>query len=151
MDTVRQHLVALLEGGQAYDTFDSITSGFKPSDRGRIPSGAEHSAWQILEHMRLALRDILDFTQNENGDYAEKAWPEGYWPGAASGDWNETIKAYRADLMEMKSLVKDRKRDLFAPFPWGDGQTLFREAALAADHAAYHLGQLVGLQRWLKS
>jgi hypothetical protein len=151
MDPLRLHVIALLKGGQAYDTFDDVVNEFAPEQRGIIPPGAEHSPWQIVEHMRIALRDILDFSQNEKGDYKHLDWPEGYWPKEALGDWEETIRSYRADMEEMERLVNDPERNLFQPFPWGDGQTLLREALLAADHAGYHLGQLVELKRWIST
>jgi len=153
VDAIRQHVVALLKGGQAFDTFDHVLQEFKPEDRGIVPTGAEQSAWQIVEHMRLALRDILDYSQNENGTYREKAWPIDYWPSSRLPNpkaWDETVKAYRHDLAELEALVSDESRDLFRPFPWAEGHTLLREALLAADHAAYHLGQLIELKRWIE-
>ncbi len=147
---LREHLVKLLRGGQAYDTFEEIASEWTPELRTRIPNGVEHSAWQILEHMRICLRDILDFSQNEEETYVERKWPDEYWPStpgpADSNGWDQTVRAYLADREEMDALVRDPNRDLFSPFPWGDGQTLLREALLAADHASYHLGQLVTLR-----
>jgi hypothetical protein len=151
MDPIRSHVIALLRGGQAFDTFDNMVASFAPDERGKVPAGAEHSAWQILEHLRIALRDILDFTQNEQGTYHELAWPDDYWPSEAEGDWEKSLRSYRADVAEMEGLISDESRSLTEPFPWGDGQTLLREALLAADHAAYHLGQLVELKRWLGS
>lgn len=153
LQSLREHIVRLLNGGQAYDTFEDIVAEIPADQRGVIPSGAEHSAWQILEHIRIALRDILDFSQNENGTYVEKSWPQDYWPATPAppkeGGWENTIQAFLADRKSLESLIMDPKRDLFAPFPWGDGQTLLREALLAADHASYHLGQLVIVQRLL--
>ncbi|HWA83707.1 MAG TPA: DinB family protein [Fimbriimonadaceae bacterium] len=152
MDQIRQHLVAALRGGQAYDTFDGIVAEFKPGEYDIVPPGARHSAWQILEHMKISLRDILDFCQNEDGSYEELDWPAEYWPESQSpvpGGWEQTIEAYHADLREFVGLIRDESRDLFTPFSWGQGQTLFREALLVADHAAYHLGQLVELHRWI--
>ena len=154
MDPVREHVLKLLSGGQAYETFDSIVGEFGPSERGIVPNGAEHSAWQIIEHMERALRDILDFTQNERGAYREKDWPADYWPESPLPDpdgWDRTLRSYRADLAEMEALVRNESLDLYKTFPWGNGQTLLREALLAADHAAYHLGQLVQLKRWIAS
>jgi len=149
IQSLREHLVAQLRGGQAYDTFDDIVGEFPPDLRGAVPDKAEHSAWQILEHMRLSLRDILEFSKNEDGSYAEKNWPDDYWPKDPnppdSTSWPHSVKAYQQDLEEMQELVQ--AGDLFAKFPWGQGQTLLRETMLAADHAAYHLGQLVILRR----
>lgn len=143
----------MLRGGQAYDTFDAIIGDFSPELRGVVPAKAGRSAYQIVEHLRRSLRDILDFSQNEDGSYKESAWPDDYWPQDPAPPrqdaWDEAVQAYKRDLSEMEGLVSDRASDLFRPFPWGDGQTLLREALLAADHAAYHLGELVMLRRVL--
>ena len=148
---LRRHLVELLQGGTAFDTFEDVVGSFSESDRFSVPKGAEYSAWQIVEHLRIALRDILEFTDNEDGSYKEMNWPDDYWPKEASGDWDATVAAYLADRKHMESLVKDTSKDLFRAFPWGSGQTLLREVMLAASHEAYHVGQLVELQRWLAS
>lgn len=150
--TLRDHLLAQLHGGQAYDTFDDIVDEFSPEQRGIVPDGAEHSAWQILEHMRLSLRDILDYCRNEDGKYTEKNWPADYWPKEAepptSNSWDDSKKAYLSDLSEFEELV--RTGDLTAPFAWSEqGHTLLRETLLVSDHAAYHLGQLVLLRELL--
>ena len=152
MDALRQHVVALLKGGQAYGTFDEIVADFAVEELGLVPKGAERSPWQIVDHMRTALRDILDFSQNETGTYVERKWTDEYWPDRPTpepGAWEQTIAAYLEDVAELEGLIGDPNRDLFAVFPWGDGQSLLREALLAADHAAYHLGQLVELRRWI--
>lgn len=152
MDPLRKHVVELLSGGEAFDTLDSILEEFAMEDRGVVPEGAERSPWQILEHMRRSIQDILDFTENENGDYAEKEWPADYWPKESSAGpevWHESLTAYKAALSRIEELVQDESRDLFEPFPWGSGQTLLREVLLVANHAAYHLGELVELKRWI--
>ncbi len=151
MDGLRKHLIELLGGGQAYDTFEDVVKSFEASERFMVPEGAEHSAWQIIDHMCRALDDILEFSMNEDGSYKEKNWPDEYWSKKAVGNWDETVNAYLASRLRMEKLVKDAKRDLFAVFPWGEGQTLLREALLAADHQAYHVGELVELQRWLNA
>ena len=105
----------------------------------------------MLEHIRIAQRDILDFSRG--GDYEELNWPADYWPAApkppSASDWDESVTAVKTDLAALKALVEDPKSDLFAPFPWGDGQTLLREALLVADHNAYHLGEMMVLKRIL--
>ncbi|HZT41563.1 MAG TPA: DinB family protein [Chthonomonadaceae bacterium] len=155
LHSLREHVVRLLEGGQAYDTFSDIVAEFSADQRYVVPPGAEYSAWQILEHLRIALRDILDFSRNENGTYVELNWPQDYWPATPAPPdvrgWDSTINAFLADRKALEALVLDPKKDLFAPFPWGAGQTLLREALLAADHASYHLGQLVMVRRLLDS
>ncbi len=153
MHELRRHLIKLLHGGQAFDSFDHIVSEFLPSQRFAILNGAERSAWQILEHLRLALRDIHDFSTNEDGHYVELKWPDELWrDNPLNGDemlWNETVNGYRAEKSEFERLIDDPKRELFAQFPWGDGQTLCREAMLVAEHEAHHLGQLMMLLRML--
>src|ERR1700712_4650168 len=101
LSALRKHVTALLRGGQAYEPFEAIIDDFPPALRGIVPKSAEHSAWQILEHMRFTLRDILDFTRNENGSYVQPEWPKDYWPSEAAppeeGDWITTRGAYLAD------------------------------------------------------
>jgi len=145
---LRTHLIALLDGGQAYETMATILKSIPHKDHHRIPKGAEHSAWQILDHMVFTLNDIIEFSDNADGKYREKSWPDDYW-SKGKGDWDKSLRAYRRARKRLEALVLDSKRDLFKPFPWGDGQTLLREALLAADHQSYHLGELVQLQRWL--
>jgi hypothetical protein len=145
---LREHLAAALKGGLAFDTFENVIKDFKPADRGRIPPGSEHSAWQIVEHLRLSLEDILEFSNNEDGSYKEKDWPAGYWPKESLGNWDATVNEYLQTRVRLEKLVADG--DLYRVFPWGDGQTLLREAILAGNHEAYHVGELVELQRWLE-
>lgn len=152
MEALKKHLVAALRGGLAYDTFDNIVGEFEPAHRGIVPDGAERSAWQILEHMRLCLRDILDYSQNDDGRYREMDWPEEYWPKNAEpqeGAWEKTVGQYVIDMRELELLVMDPERDLFTPFPWAKEHTLLREVLIATDHQAHHLGQLIELKRWI--
>jgi len=147
----RDHLIWLLEGGHAHTKFDDAVKGF-PLDRiGTRPKAAPYSAWELLEHMRIAQNDILRFSLS--ADYVSPAWPEGYWPAAPAPkqqtDWARSIRAFRKDLGVFIALIRDPAQDLYQTFPWGDGQTLMREALLIADHNSYHLGQLVLLRRLL--
>ena len=148
---LREQLIDLLGGGNAHAAFDDAIRGI-PLDRvGIRPHNTPHSAWELLEHMRLAQNDILQFSQS--AEYKSPQWPEGYWPESAapqrSGQWKESIDGFRADLEAFEALLRDPARDLHAPFPWGDGQTLLREALTIADHNSYHLGQLVLVRRLL--
>lgn len=150
---LRQHLRALLRGGQAHVTFDQAIDKF-PLDRiGLRPEGAPHSAWELLEHMRIAQNDILLFSKSAK--HVSPQWPEGYWPASEApqrkAQWAESVKAFRADLAAFERLILNPQKDLYQPFPWGDGQTLLRETLLAADHNAYHLGQLVLVRRLLSA
>jgi len=148
---LRQHLLDLLRGGNAHATFDAAVTDLPSPLRGKKPEGAEHTAWQLLEHLRIAQWDILEFSRSAK--HVSPKWPEGYWPKSAAppsqAAWNNSIRKFRADLKAMTKLIADKKRDLYAPIPHGDGQTLLREALLVADHNAYHVGQLVLLRRLL--
>jgi len=151
--SLREHLAYLLAGGGAHVHFDQAVARLPASLRGVKPSGAPYTAWQILEHMRIAQWDILEFSRN--AAHVSPKWPDGYWPesGAPSTSraWSQSVRAFQADLEAMIALVENPATDLFARIPHGDGQTVLREALLVADHNAYHLGQLVLLRKLLKS
>jgi hypothetical protein len=147
----REQLVQLLRGGHAHATFDDVIRDF-PLDRvGVRPAGAPHSAWELVEHMRIAQKDILEFSRS--AEYVSPQWPEGYWPKSPApkreSQWNESVLAFHHDLARFEALIQDPAQDLNRKFPWGDGQTLLREALLIADHNSYHLGQLVLVRRLL--
>jgi hypothetical protein len=148
---LREHLVSLLKGGGAHVNFDDAVKGLPVSLCGRRPEGAEHSPWELVEHMRIAQWDILEFSRKAK--HKSPDWPSGYWPKTPappnSAAWNKTVKAFQADLKAMCQLVKRPSTDLYARIPHGDGQTVLREALLVADHNAYHLGQLVLVRRLL--
>jgi uncharacterized damage-inducible protein DinB len=150
-EALRQHVLDLLRGRNAHADFDSVVADFPSRLRGAKPPGAPHSAWQLLEHMRIAQSDILEFSRDAK--HKSPPWPEGYWPkneappNAAA--WNNSLRSFRADWKAMAKLVADKKTDLFAKIPHGTGQTILREALLVADHNAYHLGQMVILRRLL--
>jgi DinB family protein len=148
---LRDHLLSLLRGGGAHLDFDAAVGGLPPELRGAKPAGQPHTPWRLLEHMRIAQWDILEFSRNPR--HVSPPFPQGYWPaGEAPPDevaWDRSVAAFRADLKAMQDLVADPATDLFAPIPHGEGQTVLREALLVADHNAYHLGQLVLLRRLL--
>jgi hypothetical protein len=148
---LREHLLYLLNGGGAHAGFNAAIEGLPVALRGKRPKGAEHSAWEIVEHMRLAQSDILEFSRNPK--HVSPPWPIGYWPKTQappnSTAWNKTVKAFAADLKAMCDLVSDSSTKLYARIPHGDGQTILREALLIADHNAYHLGELVLVRRQL--
>jgi DinB superfamily len=142
---LREHLVALLRDGHAHMTFDAVVRAF-PLDRvGIRPRGLPHSAWELLEHIRLAQLDILRFSQS--ADYVSPAFPEGYWPKSAAPErpsqWNASIRRYRKDLGEFEAMILDATQNLYSTLPWGSGQTVLREALTIADHTSYHVGQLL--------
>ena len=150
---LRQHLLALLKGGHAHATFAEVIKKF-PTDRiGERPGGVQHSAWELLEHLRLAQRDILVFSKSAK--YKAPKWPDDYWPSSPApkrkAQWQQSVNAFQADLAAFEKLLLNPKSDLYKPFPWGDGQTLLREALLIADHNAWHLGQLMLVRRLLEA
>jgi hypothetical protein len=148
---LRKHLIELLGGRGAHADFDEAIEGLPEELRGARVKDVPFTSWRLLEHLRLAQWDILEFSRN--GKHKSPKWPEGYWPdGDAppnSAAWDASVAAFRRDLGEMEKLVKDPSNDLFAPIPHGQGQTLLREALLAADHNSYHVGQLILLRRLL--
>ena len=148
---LREHVLYLLDGGGAHAKFDEVVADIPPKLLGQKPAGLPHSLWMLLEHLRIAQRDILEFSRNPK--HASPKWPEGYWPAAeaspSAAAWSASVEKFRQDLKAMQDLVKDPKTDLFAKIPWGDGQTVLREALLLADHNAYHLGQMLDVRRLL--
>lgn len=150
-ERVRQLLIELIHGGHAHATFDDVLDGFPVHRAGERPKGAPHTAWELLEHLRIAQLDILEFSRS--ADWRSPPWPEGYWPDSSAPErdeqWHESIRQCRRDRAEFEAMVLDPQRDLYEPFPWGAGQTLMREAMLVADHNAWHLGQLMMLRRML--
>jgi hypothetical protein len=149
--SLRQHLLDLLTSSHAHADFEAALRNLPAALRGKRPKGAEHSPWQLLEHLRIAQWDILEFSSDAR--HVSPEWPRGYWPaGAAPPDekaWEKSVRAFRKDLKAFCALVADPGTDLYARFPHGDGQTLLREALLLADHNAYHVGQLVLVRRLL--
>lgn len=147
---LREHVLYLLGGGGAHLDFERAIGGLKPSLRGKKPKGVPYSPWSLLEHMRLAQWDILEFTVNPK--HVSPDWPSGYWPRKdkpTTAAWNKAVRQFRADLKTMQKLVADPRTDLYAHIPHGNGQTYLREALLVADHNAYHLGQFVIVRRLL--
>lgn len=148
---LRQQLAKALDWHEAHADLSAATDKFPAELRGKVPQGFPHSAWQLLEHIRIALWDIYEFCRNPQHKSPE--WPEGYWPKTPAppndAAWEHSIQAIHEDLEGMRTLITDAKHDLFAPLGGGSGQTLFREALLIADHNAYHLGQLVLVRKAL--
>ena len=149
---LRERLVYLLEGRGAHVSFDEATRDFPPDRAGERPDGCPHSPWELLEHMRLAQRDILDFCLDEA--YEAPDWPADYWPETSAppseAAWHESRTQFGEDRQALLRLVEDASVDLFARVPAGEEQqTFLREALLVADHNAYHLGQLVLVRRLL--
>ena len=148
---LRKQLMELLDGENAHITFDKAAAGFPVEHVGVRPSGSPHSAWELVEHLRIAQHDILAFCGGSDVPYQELKWPDEYWPAspapATPAEWTKSLKAVRRDMDRFLALLRDPKRNLSEPFPWGKGQTLLREAFLIADHNAYHVGQLMLVRR----
>ncbi len=152
-DLLVAQLLALLRGGQAHIDFNTAIKDFPAEKRSVVPDHLPYSAWQILEHLRITQRDILNFSSPPTGGYQPMLWPDSYWPRAAEPPtpraWEETVAAIAADAAKFEALLTRPNVDLYKPFAWGQGQNLLREALLIADHNAYHLGELVVLRRIL--
>jgi DinB superfamily len=149
--SLREHLLHLLEGKGAHSNFETAVKDLPVALREKRPKGAAHSPWEVLEHLRIAQWDILEFSRDARHESPE--FPGGYWPSAPAPPnakaWKKSVDAFRADLSALAAIVANESTDLFAPIPHGNGQTILREALLVADHNAYHLGELVLLRRLL--
>jgi hypothetical protein len=151
---LRSELKKLLDGGQAHATFASAVKDLPAKLRGVVPAGLPYSAWQIVEHIRIAQRDILDFSRNSDGSYKPRKWPDSYWPEnpepPSEEAWDEAIRQIGEDREAFETLLNCASdHTLVAPFAWGEGHTLLREALLIADHDGYHTGELIVLRRLL--
>ena len=149
--SLRKHVLALLSGGNAHISFDDFVADFPVDACGRKIEGLPYTAWQVLEHMRIAQWDILEFSRDAS--HKSPKFPKGYWPepdepGNAEF-WKNTVERFREDLKQMEELVADQSIDLFEKIPHGKGQTILRQALLIADHNAYHLGALLVMRRIL--
>lgn len=148
---IRAQLAKALDWGQAHADFDRAVEGLAPGLRGRRPGGSLHSPWEILEHLRIAQHDILDFAVNPG--YEEMAWPGDYWPGTpeppSEAAWDASIAAFRRDRSAVKRLAMNSRLDLSARIPHGSGQTYVREILLVLDHNAYHVAELIAVRRLL--
>ena len=149
--SLRQQLARLLSWSDAHVSLDDAVAGLPVALRGKVPGGLPYSAWQLVEHMRFTQADILEFCVSRS--YREKSWPKDYWPSSAAPptkvSWSASIAGFGADRRALERLVLNPRRDLLAIVPSGTDQTLLREVVLAADHAAYHVGQLVAVRRLL--
>lgn len=151
-DTVlRQHLLDLLTGSNAHADFEAAIKDLPANLRGKRPTGADHSPWELLEHLRIAQWDILEFSRDAK--HKSPDWPSGYWPSSPNPPdekaWDKSVRAFRKNLKTFCDLIADPATDLYAKIPHGDGQTILREALLIADHNAYHVGQLVLVRQLL--
>ncbi len=148
---LRAQLVEFLRGGSAHADFTSVVDGFPKEVHGVKPKGSPYTAWQLLEHIRIALDDLYDFSTNSH--YAQPDWPADYWPKEeappSSAAWEASVRAVKNGLADFEKLIGDPDTNFHATIPWGSGQTILREVLLAGQHTSYHLGQLVLLRREL--
>jgi len=144
-------LQELLLGGQAHATFTDAVKDLAVKLQGTVPEGMPYSIWQLVEHIRITQWDILEFSYNPK--HESPAWPEGYWPAETTPPdktaWKNSIAQIDKDLKAFITLLKAPDSDLYAPFSWGTGQTLLREAMLIADHTSYHTGEIIVIRRIL--
>jgi hypothetical protein len=151
--TLRDHLALLLDSDSAHLKFEDAVKDFPEELRGIRPAGGAHSPWELLEHLRIAQWDILEFTRSAK--HVSPEWPSGYWPATQAPPdaraWDDSITKFRADQHALLAIAKDESTDLYSPIPHGDGQTVLRELLLTADHNAWHLGQLILVRRQLES
>jgi hypothetical protein len=148
---LRDHLLELLKGGHGHATFDKAVEDLPANLRGAKASGLPHTVWQLVEHLRIAQWDILEFSRDK--DHVSPDFPKGYWPETTEppdeAAWEKSVETFRKDLQAVQDLVADPKTDLYAKLPWGDGQIVLREAMLVADHNAYHVAQIVSVRQVL--
>jgi hypothetical protein len=152
-DPLRTHLARVLDWEEAHVTFDKAVEGVPDDTRGATAPGFEHSLWQLIEHLRIAQFDLLDFCANPKYEHAMN-WPDDYWPSNATPPdahaWDRSIATFKKDREALKALVANPAFDLYAPVPTGNArQTGLRTVLLALDHNAYHIGQLVDVRRAL--
>ena len=149
--SLREHVLNLLKGDGAHVDFEAAVKDLAANLRGKRPKGAEHSPWEVLEHLRIAQWDILEFIRNPK--HVSPEFPSGYWPRSETPPsekaWDHAVAAFRADLKAISDLLATDATDLFAPLPHAQDKTILREALLVADHNSYHLGELVLLRRLL--
>jgi uncharacterized damage-inducible protein DinB len=150
-NAIRQQLAAVLSWKDAHVTFEAAVAGLPPEARSARPAGVPYSAWQLVEHVRIAQHDILDFCRN--AAYEEMAWPDDYWPASPeppdAGAWEASLRAYAEDRAALERLALNPELDLTSTIPHGTGQTYLRELLLVADHTAYHVGELIVVRRLL--
>lgn len=150
---MRDQIARALDWGEAHADFDKAVAGLAPDLRGRRVHGLPHSAWEILEHLRIAQHDILDFATNAN--YEVMTWPDEYWPSSpeppSQNAWDDSVTQFKRDRAALKKLAVDPKVDLAARIPHGEkaSQTYLRAVLLVIDHNAYHVGELVLVRRLL--
>ena len=148
---IAEELISLIEKGNAHASFEDSVAGMSIDLLTTVPEGLPYSVWGLAEHMRITQWDILKFSSGPG--HESPKWPDEYWPAVdekiTQEKWEATLESIRKDREEFFELLKDEKTDLYTPFAYGDGQSLFREALLIADHNSYHTGEIIILRRLL--
>ena len=147
--TNRKHLLASLQGRNAHLSFEKTIKDFPADYYNKKISGVEYSCWDLLEHLRIAQWDILDFIENPN--YKPIEWPDAYWP-KDKGDaekWQASVKNYLHDRKKLEAMVMDNAIDLYSPIPHIPDRTIFQEILIIIDHNSYHTGQLLLIRKAL--
>ncbi len=147
---LRDHLLEMLRGGSAHVDLATVVDDFPAKLTGTKSKNVPYTPWQLLEHMRMTVNDLLLFSTDPK--YVAPKWPDDYWPAKETpqaGEWEASVKALKADLAAFEGMVRDPKANLYAKIPWGDGQTLLREVLLVSQHNSYHLGEMVLMRREL--
>jgi hypothetical protein len=148
-DELREQLLALIRGGHAHMSFDKVVSDFPIERINTRPPNVAYTPWHLLEHMRIAQWDILEFIRNP--DHVSPEWPEGYWPDekqdADAAQWQATIEAFGSNQQALEAMINDRQVDLLADLSHAEGYTILREILLVSDHNAYHIGELAVLRQ----
>lgn len=146
---VRQQLLALLNGGNAHMTFEQAVADFPDEHFNTRPLNIPYTPWHILEHLRIAQWDILDFIRNP--DYITPEWPKEYWPDseatAHQEQWDKTINSFLENLQSLRDIVSDPETDLYGPIPHAPDYNIFREMLVVSDHNAYHIGEFAILRQ----
>ena len=147
-----KELEELINKGNAHASFDEAVKGISHQLLGSVPNDLPYSIWQLVEHIRIAQWDILEFSRNPR--HQSIKWPDDYWPKertpADPKDWKKSLDQIASDRKAFITLLHDAGEDLYTPFPYGDGQSLLREALLIADHTSYHTGEIILLRRILE-
>jgi hypothetical protein len=146
---LREELLAVLRGGNAYMPFDRQVADFPEADMNTCPPNVPYTPWHLLEHIRIGQNDILEFIRDPK--YVSPEWPKGYWPASSEkadrARWDETLRGFRTDMADLEAMVKDPATDLTAPIPHAPTYTILREILLVADHNAHHLGEFAILRQ----
>jgi hypothetical protein len=148
---VKEQLTRLIKKSHAHATLEKALEGLPAEYRGVVPDGLPYSIWQLVEHIRFCLWDILEFCKS--AEHVSPSWPDGYWVKSATPasdkEWDDSLKQLHTDTNNFIELLNSKDADIHKPIPWGDGQTLLREAIVIIDHNGYHTAEIILIRRLL--